>query len=739
MGKGNGRHAPKRAISLVATVLCLFAAITATVKQPPDWSAENEFGALNARCLFEKCWRAVTSSNSTNLFIPNEPTALGEDPFEVISAAYSLDGTRIVSNSGNSTMRLWDALSGTAIGAPLRGHTGNVLSVAYSPDGIRIVSGADDASIMQWDAASGMPIGQALRGHQGIVVSVAYSPDGSRIVSGAADGMVRQWDAVSGVPIGDPLGNDSEIVLSVTYSPDGTRIVSGGSEDGTVRQWNSNSGMLIEEPLAGHQGYVTSVAYSPDGTRIVSGSSDNTIRQWDAIAGTAIGSPLRGHEGMVSEVAYSPDGTRIVSGSDDSTVRQWDATSGLPIGDPLVGHEGWVRTVSYSPDGTHIVSGATDGTLRTWNAGVMTVPLVIPVLLLAIAINLFILGRMRTPSEEKVAENVPALISDTPIEKKSEATLPMRKIVERICAFVRNSNAAAPLTVAVTGRWGTGKSSLMRLVQEDLRNDDSPCVWFNAWHHQNETHLFASLMESIRRDAVRANPQSTSELVRSLDFRLNLLHVRYRDRPLDVITSGVIAVLLIGLTCWSLIANFFPGILVPASFVGFLGVLMSSLNPFKGFGITPASLLQTSRRAIQFPRFRDRLSFRDQFGRAFGEVCDAFGSRRLVIIVDDLDRCRPDQVVEILEAVNFLTSNGKCFVFLGIDEHQVNHAVGLHYADIAEQMGKKKDMDNSGPRDDQDDDAGFAARQAYAKNYLQKLINLRVPVPTWYASATPEL
>ena len=136
------------------------------------------------------------------------------------------------------------------------------------------------------------------------------------------------------------------------------------------------------------------------------------------------------------------------------------------------------------------------------------------------------------------------------------------------------------------------------------------------------------------------------------------------------------------------------------------------------------------------------MPFRHQFGRAFGEVCKAFGYRRLVIIIDDLDRCRPEQIVEILEAVNFLTSSGDCFVLLGIDESQVEHAVGLHYRDIAEEMEREKQQskDNAGNEgkngkaktnatDGMSETDEYEARRSYAQHYLKKLINLKVKVP----------
>ena len=58
-----------------------------------------------------------------------------------------------------------------------------------------------------------------------------------------------------------------------------------------------------------------------------------------------------------------------------------------------------------------------------------------------------------------------------------------------------------PLTIAVTGEWGSGKSSLMNLLRVDLRRYGFRPVWFNAWHHQKEENLLASLLEMVRSQA----------------------------------------------------------------------------------------------------------------------------------------------------------------------------------------------------------------------------------------------
>ncbi len=123
----------------------------------------------------------------------------------VWSVAYSPDGQRIVSGSGDKTIRIWDAKTGQPIGKPLTGHEDAVLLVAYSPDGQRIVSGSGDKTIRIWDANTGQPIGKPLTGHSDAVASVAYSPDGRRIVSGSVDKTIRIWDAKTGQPIGKPV------------------------------------------------------------------------------------------------------------------------------------------------------------------------------------------------------------------------------------------------------------------------------------------------------------------------------------------------------------------------------------------------------------------------------------------------------------------------------------------------------------------------------------------------------
>jgi WD40 repeat protein len=280
----------------------------------------------------------------------------------VESAAYSPDGSRIVTASRDHTARIWDASSGAPL-AILRGHGGWVITAAYSPDGKRIVTASVDKSARIWDAGTGAALA-VLNGHGDIVESAAFSPDGARIVTASADNTARIWDARNGAQLA-VLAGHTGIVQSAAYSPDGSRIVT-ASADHSTRIWDAGTGKLLMA-LGGHTDTVYGASYSSDGSRIVTASADRSARIWDARSGAPI-TVLTGHGGWVRSAVFSADGARVVTASYDRTVRLWDARTGNALA-VLYGHGGWVLTAAFSPDGTHLVSASFDKTARIWRAG----------------------------------------------------------------------------------------------------------------------------------------------------------------------------------------------------------------------------------------------------------------------------------------------------------------------------------------------------------------------------------
>jgi len=104
-------------------------------------------------------------------------------------AAFSPDGTRIVTASVDHTARVWDAATGKLLSLPLQ-HHGHVVSAAFSSDGTRVVTASVDKTARVWDAGTGQPVSPPLQ-HQDRVGSAALSPGGTRVVAARDDNTAR--------------------------------------------------------------------------------------------------------------------------------------------------------------------------------------------------------------------------------------------------------------------------------------------------------------------------------------------------------------------------------------------------------------------------------------------------------------------------------------------------------------------------------------------------------------------
>ena len=306
---------------------------------------------------------------------------------QAFDAAFSPDGTRIVSSGRDQYVRIWNAETGDHI-RQMHEHSSFIHSVAYSPDSARIACGVagHGSRIVIWDAETGERLntletphgeyvlysqdgsllistgtgGTEIRGANtlnvirtlsGAIYHADISSDNSNIVTGGHDGAIRFWDVDTGENFRTIHNAHDEIIRSIEYSPDDSRVVT-GSGDGTVRIWSVTGALL--GTLEGHLGSVDTVAYSIDGSEIASGSRDHTVRIWDAVTGEHLRT-FFGHTSELNSVAYSPDGLRIVSASADDTVQVWGATPG-PQPFTLDGREESVYTVSWSPDGSKLVT-----------------------------------------------------------------------------------------------------------------------------------------------------------------------------------------------------------------------------------------------------------------------------------------------------------------------------------------------------------------------------------------------
>ncbi len=302
----------------------------------------------------------------------------------VNSAVFSPDGTRIVTASEESTVRIWDAVTGKPLKEPMSHIDAvksamlySVNSAVFSPDGTKIVTASEDSTARVWDGATGKPWAEPMK-HRDSVNSAVFSQDGAKIVTASDDSTARIWDAVTGKPLTEPMFHKdaikSELLYSVNsavFSPDGAKIVT-ASDDSTARVWDGATGKPWTEPMR-HKWAVFSAVFNQDGTKIVTASADNTARVWDTDTGKPLTKPMRHKDvglstflNSVNSAVFSSDGARIVTSSNDSTARVWDADTGEPWTDPMY-HEDWVTSAVFSPDGARIVTASRDKTARVWD------------------------------------------------------------------------------------------------------------------------------------------------------------------------------------------------------------------------------------------------------------------------------------------------------------------------------------------------------------------------------------
>jgi hypothetical protein len=374
--------------------------------------------------------------------------------------------------------------------------------------------------------------------------------------------------------------------------------------------------------------------------------------------------------------------------------------------------------------------------------------------------------RRRQPLDERLSV-ADVLASDRPVDASQHDALNLDPLAQALSRFLRNESTQPPLSIAITGEWGSGKSSLMNLLRDDLRRHGFHPVSFNAWHHQKEEHLLASLLESIRRQAIP--PLWTRG---GIGYRLRLLWIRgSRVWFLAVLVLFAIAVytglflsdpasLSDRLTAIERavdqLADWLKRDAAPAPaadtttitwLIGLGAVAETLRRGLRAFGIQPAQLLAAASGSLKLSALKDQLGFRSQFSREFDDVTRALHPRSMVILIDDLDRCRPENVSEILEAVNFLVSSGECVIVMGLDIDRVERAIGLAFRDLATEMLARSSTphaghivipgDNLGARDtgagapggNPEDEELKLRRQRFARQYLEKLINIEMPVP----------
>lgn len=240
-----------------------------------------------------------------------------------------------------------------------------------------------------------------------------------------------------------------------------------------------------------------------------------------------------------------------------------------------------------------------------------------------------------------------------------------------------------PISIGVSGAWGAGKSSMIKLIQASMKDaptqDGKPrkdfiFVEFNAWLYQGYDDARAALMDVI---ATRLEREASArkkglEKVADLIARVNWLR----------------AAKLAGNTAFSLATGTPPP--------GLLGDLFSAYDRLRSGKVDHNAIEEMYGTAEQAEQEAGKLfrsappktsppkeihALREDFESILKEL-----GVTLVVLIDDLDRCLPETTISTLEAIRlFLFLHNTAFV-IAADNEMIKHAVRKHFSGVPDDV-----------------------------------------------------
>jgi predicted KAP-like P-loop ATPase len=230
-----------------------------------------------------------------------------------------------------------------------------------------------------------------------------------------------------------------------------------------------------------------------------------------------------------------------------------------------------------------------------------------------------------------------------------------------------------PLTIGVSGNWGTGKSSLVKMIGAELRNkagsDKYLFLEFNAWLYQGYDDARQALLDAVgdKLSAEAQSRQTAGDKVKSFVKRIKLLRVGRMLAPIGVqaLVGGTIGG-PIGALVGAVGGMIQAGTIAAEDFDKIKGAY-SELQPELA-GLLKEKSEQSLPQEIEALR------------RAFKEALESLNVT-LVVLVDDLDRCLPDTAIDTLEAMRLLLHVDRTAFIIAADEGMIRSAVRAHFKD----------------------------------------------------------
>jgi KAP-like P-loop domain-containing protein len=329
------------------------------------------------------------------------------------------------------------------------------------------------------------------------------------------------------------------------------------------------------------------------------------------------------------------------------------------------------------------------------------------------------------------------LYADKPLERGDGDSLGFSAYADALALLMDWKDTSTPLTIAINGPWGSGKTSLAKMAEARLSigsDWDAPHVvcWFDAWVNDDAPHLGAAFAAAV---ASTANKQRRwwVRLAMPLPSVMLTPEQRWRRRLwLGVLTVALAAAAIFWPTGGSLLTP----MLHPEATVSGLGhgtaVTRLALPLLVVAVIVLAQRLTPSIQGIA--RWIDnpgseaaRGSMQDasrQLRRLINQALR--GKRRFMIFVDNLERCRPPRAVEVCEVVSQLIGHPEVVTVLIGDMDTIALSAEIKYAALESLSLGTPGTPGPGaaPRI-----TGRGPVGSYGREYLEKLIQIQLRLP----------
>ena len=239
-------------------------------------------------------------------------------------------------------------------------------------------------------------------------------------------------------------------------------------------------------------------------------------------------------------------------------------------------------------------------------------------------------------------------------------------------ASIVNNEALLPATIGVYGDWGSGKSSLLKMIAQQFEGEEGVLLLsFNGWLFEGFDDAKTALMGTILDEIVSRKLVSTEvkEGAKRLGWKLL--------KQIEVMR-------VMGFVGRTAIAGLTGGI--PAAM---LSVGKDAVSGMKDLSEKAGNAkLTVEEIATQFKEKSEdgmRRGIRE-FRQDFAELLKESGITKLIVVIDDLDRCLPETILETLEAIKLFLFVPRTAFVLGADERLVKYAVRRRFPELPGQL-----------------------------------------------------